>query len=794
MGLQSKLILPIVVLITLLVGTTGYLSYEKAEETIRANILNAMEGEAKAAKRALTGMMEDGKSDIRRTAADSRILKFMQSDLSSPAVREDLSALLRVINDSYPHYDSFDVLNAQGVIIAASNKTHVGTNASTREYFITALRGETRASNPFTSSTNNATLITVSTPIVVEGKTVGVIMGSLLVDDIFGRFVKPIQVGTSGSAFLMSALGNVVANQNPKFIFNQEILAHPTYQKIAKTGNGDMEGVDINNNVSLFVFAQDPQSGLIVVVRAITSEIFAPLVEIRNKTLMVIVVSAILGSLVIVFLIRPVIRALQQGVDFAKDIAAGNFNTTFTVNRKDELGVLVNALRTIPAELQKVTKSYADIETKIIHGDITAQADPSQFNGEFAGLIQATNGICNHFCRMINGMPSPVIIMNPEHKILFMNQIAQDVAGTDYRNKTCKQMFNRDDDGTPQCALDKAFRTNKPASSETVAHPGGKRMDIVYNSLPLQDKQGQLTAMMLLITDLTTIKETQRVIMDVANQATDISNRMAAASEQLSAQVDEVSHGTDVQRDRAASTATAMEEMNATVMEVARSASDASQQAESTRGKAEEGFHLVHQVVTAIEEVNTAAMEMQKNMEELGRQAESIGGVMNVISDIADQTNLLALNAAIEAARAGEAGRGFAVVADEVRKLAEKTMSATTEVGGNIRGIQNSTSMNIERMGAAARAAASATERAGVSGTALEEILHLAQGTSALIASIATAAEEQSATSEEINASIDAINNIATDTASGMVESASAVQEVSRMAQELRTLLGRLQK
>ena len=794
MGLQSKLILPIVVLVTLLVGTTGYLSYRTSEAAMREDTLDAMRGEAEAARRAISGMVEDGKTDMLRIAGDARIVNFFMGDTTSSQARAELLKLIQVINDSYPHYDAFDVINAEGVVIASSDPAHMNARTDNDDFFRTAMRGETRATNPFVTPNTSKTVIAISTPVTINGKTLGVIMGTLLVSDIFDRFVKPIRLGESGSAFLMSRRGHVVAHQNPKYVFDQTVSSHPTYQQIPTKGTGQAQGLDFNNNYSLFVFEQDPESGMIIVVRAITDEIFAVLIDMRNNTLMIIAISAILGSLVVVFLIRPVVLALQQGVNFAKDIAAGKFDTSLTVNRKDELGVLATALRTIPAELQKVTHSYADIEASIIHGDITAQGDPSQFKGEFAGLIQATNGICNRFCRMINSIPSPVVIMNPERKILFMNQVAQDVAGTDYRNRTCKEMFNREDDGTAQCALDKAFRTNKPASNETIAHPKGKRMDILYNALPLQDKQGQLAAMMQIITDLTSIKETQRVILDVANQATDISSRMAAASEELSAQVDEVSRGTDVQRDRAASTATAMEEMNATVLEVARSASDASQQAESTRGKAEEGAHLVHQVVTAIQEVNTTAMEMQKNMEELGRQAESIGGVMNVISDIADQTNLLALNAAIEAARAGEAGRGFAVVADEVRKLAEKTMSATTEVGGNIRGIQNSTSMNIERMGAAARAAASATERAGVSGTALEEILHLAQGTSALIASIATAAEEQSATSEEINAAIDAINNIATDTASGMVQSASAVQEVSRMAQELRTLLGRLQK
>jgi methyl-accepting chemotaxis protein len=179
-------------------------------------------------------------------------------------------------------------------------------------------------------------------------------------------------------------------------------------------------------------------------------------------------------------------------------------------------------------------------------------------------------------------------------------------------------------------------------------------------------------------------------------------------------------------------------------------------------------------------------------MQELGTKAESIGGVMNVISDIADQTNLLALNAAIEAARAGEAGRGFAVVADEVRKLAEKTMSATHEVGENIVAIQQAAEQNIKQVEHAVAAVTQATDLANASGQALTEIVSLAAQNSSVVTSIATAAEEQSATSEEINRSIDEINRITGETADGMVQASAAVQELAQMAQELNTIMDKL--
>jgi methyl-accepting chemotaxis protein len=337
-----------------------------------------------------------------------------------------------------------------------------------------------------------------------------------------------------------------------------------------------------------------------------------------------------------------------------------------------------------------------------------------------------------------------------------------------------------------------AAETLRQASGETSAHPQGKDMDIRYTATPMLDNSGKIACVLQVITDLTAVKQTQRTIRNVADQAASITNRVAAASEELSAQVEQVSQGAERQRARVDGTVTAMTEMNATVLEVARSAGQAAEQSEMTRNKASDGAALVGKVVHSINLVNSVASTLQTNMQELGSQAESIGGVMNVISDIADQTNLLALNAAIEAARAGEAGRGFAVVADEVRKLAEKTMSATQEVGSNISAIQQSARTNINEVGAAAKAVAEATDLANTSGQALTEIVSLASANSSVVTSIATAAEEQSATSEEINQAVEEISKIATETADGMRQSSQAVHELAQMAQELNTVMGEL--
>ncbi|UJX41490.1 Cache 3/Cache 2 fusion domain-containing protein [Desulfovibrio sp. JY] len=264
---------------------------------------------------------------------------------------------------------------------------------------------------------------------------------------------------------------------------------------------------------------------------------------------------------------------------------------------------------------------------------------------------------------------------------------------------------------------------------------------------------------------------------------------VSSASEELSAQVEQSTRGAEEQSARVGETASAMEEMTSTVVEIARNASEAAQSAQNAKAKAEDGARIVAQAIAGIGEAQDQALGLKSDMTVLGGQAESIGQILNVISDIADQTNLLALNAAIEAARAGEAGRGFAVVADEVRKLAEKTMTATKEVGDAIRDIQSGTRKNIGNVEQAVEKIQAATGLSSTSGDALSEIVALVESTSGQVTSIATASEEQSATCEEINRSIEGISRVSSETSDAMRQSANAVAELVDQAQSLTALI-----
>ncbi|WP_297892159.1 methyl-accepting chemotaxis protein [uncultured Desulfovibrio sp.] len=283
-------------------------------------------------------------------------------------------------------------------------------------------------------------------------------------------------------------------------------------------------------------------------------------------------------------------------------------------------------------------------------------------------------------------------------------------------------------------------------------------------------------------------------MISAAAQIEEVVGQLNASISDISEQVENTSGALDHAASRLAETATAMEEMNSTVLEVAKNAGGASDISNAAKRKAEVGSEIVSRAVVGIQEVQRQSQALRDGMTQLDDHAKAISQIMGVISDIADQTNLLALNAAIEAARAGEAGRGFAVVADEVRKLAEKTMSSTTDVGNAIAAIQQSAGQSIQQVEKAVGNISEATEYSNKSGEALKEIVGMVDQTADEVRAIAAASEQQSATSEEINRSVADVNHIAASTSQSMQVAMKELESLRALARSLMDLIEHMKK
>lgn len=278
-------------------------------------------------------------------------------------------------------------------------------------------------------------------------------------------------------------------------------------------------------------------------------------------------------------------------------------------------------------------------------------------------------------------------------------------------------------------------------------------------------------------------------MLAAAHQIEDVVQAVSSAMKHLSVQLAQSGRGTEQQAERIAHTAEIMTKMNNTVLDVARNAASASQMTVKTRDQAENGSRIVQKTLDNIQLVQTRSLSLKKDMGVLDEHARAITQIMNVISDIADQTNLLALNAAIEAARAGEAGRGFAVVADEVRKLAEKTMTSTAEVSTAIHSIQASVTTNAKQVDLAVEGIENSTALSQQSGSALAEIVTMVDSAADEVRAIAAASEQQSSTSEGINRAMNEVSVIAEQTAKSMREASHAVQDMDKQIERLTLLV-----
>ena len=453
-------------------------------------------------------------------------------------------------------------------------------------------------------------------------------------------------------------------------------------------------------------------------------------------------------------LINSWLSPIRKCVLFAEAVSAGHEDAKLDVYRTDCLGHLAESLRTMVSKLEAQAHWYESI---------------------------------------LNTLPLSVSVTDNDMVWTFCNTNAlgsmQKTCQSDVVGKHCSEKHGNICN-TPECGIEQLRLGNK----QVINHmPNGKTMQIMLDYL--RDSQGKAVGHVEIGEDITekvllekkAAAAAHQARMSTVTQLEDVVSHLQKAADTLNASLGDVRDKAGIAADRMAETATAMNEMNATVLEVAHNAEGAAEAATSVQGHAQDGAGIVLRTIQSMQSVQQQSSGLKGDMADLDKQAKDIGTVLTLIRDIADQTNLLALNAAIEAARAGEAGRGFAVVADEVRKLAEKTMSATREVETAIATIQEGTGKSSTTVDGTVTSIEEVGRMAEESGQSLERISNLAGDSSARVSAIAAAATEQSAASEEINRNIAEVNTLSAHIAEAMD---MAARQVSDMAGQVSVVTG----
>ena len=671
---------------------------------------------------------------------------------------------------AFPTYWSFLLFDTKGRILAGLNAEHkdlTGGDRLHRDYSQAIFGGKDLAfSQGIMKASSGDVLIYVVAKAIhdKDGKLLGAVAVCPRWNDFTEHTIDPIRLGQRGYGFILDRKGRIIAHSTDKKLLLSDMSKEDFVRRAVALGSGKLD-YRWKGEAKILSVARIPETGWLVCMNAYRADLTAQATTQRRVLLLIGLVAMLSAGALLTFINhRLIFGPLGALSEFTAKVTSGDLKATMHGQFRAELAMFAEHLRAMTDELKK--------------------------------RLGFSEGV-------LRSIPLPTTILDADCKLLWVNQQSCDLVEKKDPPASYVGMGSGEfilGDATKHPIVDKAVTERIKIDTTTdLAAPSGKVHQITVAASPIYDMDGNFLGGMVFWNDISGLKRQQRqieeqnaVIAHTAAEASTVADRMASAAQELSTRIQQSAAGAENQRQRVQDTAAAVEEMNATILEVAKNAASTAANTENVHTTAVAGEALVRDVVKAVLSVRDEAEALKGNMHDLGEKAQGIGAVLGVISDIADQTNLLALNAAIEAARAGEAGRGFAVVADEVRKLAEKTMQATGEVGQAISGIQQGTRETVSRVERAVTAVAQAAGLAERSGGTLAEIVGLVQQSGDEVSSIATAAEQQSATSEEINRAVEEINRLSEETAEAMGQSNQAVAELAELAQRLNTLISDL--
>jgi methyl-accepting chemotaxis protein len=405
------------------------------------------------------------------------------------------------------------------------------------------------------------------------------------------------------------------------------------------------------------------------------------------------------------------------------------------------------------------------------------------------------------FNGFVSGIAQPFILTDTEERIVLTNKWLMDMLEIDGPiEKQSGRMVGDVFYNEPgrKTLIGKSIATREAFHDVELIVNGhkGKKTNVMTSIKYLADSDDKVFGCLGVYYDISATRRHEEQLQantekfaKTAQQSEEIINQLGETAYKLEQEIQIVTEKADAQQKRTAASSAAMTQMSSSLEQVSASADSASKQAVVASDRVKEGASMLEESVSTIQHAHDLADSLRNDMGDLGKKAEDIGQVLNVIADIADQTNLLALNAAIEAARAGEAGRGFAVVADEVRKLAEKTMVATKEIESAIKGMQDSARGNVHSTEIASDAIRKGTEMVVRSVGILQEAVRIVETTADAVHVIVVATGEEAEAVNHATRTTEEIHQLSMDVFQSMQNSTQVVRGVEVITKNLHALI-----
>ena len=460
--------------------------------------------------------------------------------------------------------------------------------------------------------------------------------------------------------------------------------------------------------------------------------------------------------IVMYFLKKYIVKDLLQSVCCIEHLATGDLTETVNLKRTDEIGKLCISIDT----LRKILNDQAQSAQQIARGNLNIDINMVSEKDTLAISMRSIQKNLKLLISDLNSLTASAIEGD------LQTRANQENHSGDYKSIVIG--FNQ--------------------TLDAITHPIREGAGVLA-----QIASGDLTARVIneyrgdqkIITE--SINKVADTLLETMTKVHELVNSLANASSQISTSAEEMATGSQEQSKQTADVANAIEQMASTIQSTTNNANSASEFSKKAGLTAKNGGEVVKQTVGGMNKIADVVHNAALTVQELGKNSDKIGEIIQVIDDIADQTNLLALNAAIEAARAGEQGRGFAVVADEVRKLAERTTKATKEIAAMIKQIQRDTALAVDSIENGSKEVETGKQMANKAIVALDDIIISTKETMEIVNQVAEASEEQTATAEVISKSIEAISTVT-------MQSATGTQQIVESVENLHTLTTNLQK